>query len=93
MTTTKEYAKMIRKDLKDEFGKTAKFSVRTNYFSMGSEINIYIKSAKDEMFKGKYTKERIKIPYIIKMLLIFGMIFISIDFVFIFNFIKILSKI
>ena len=49
--------------------------------------------AKDEMFKGKYTKERIKIPYIIKMLLIFGMIFISIDFVFIFNFIKILSKI
>ena len=51
MTTTKEYAKMIRKDLKDEFGKDVKFSVRTNYFSMGSEINIYIKSAKSSLFK------------------------------------------
>lgn len=49
--TTKDIAKMIRADLKNEFGKTAKFSVRTNYFSMGSEINIYIVSAKDEMFK------------------------------------------
>lgn len=49
--TTKDIAKLIRSDLKDEFGKTAKFSVRTNYFSMGSEINIYIKSVKDEMFK------------------------------------------
>ena len=46
MTTTKEYAKMIKNDLKTEFGKDVKFSVRTNYFSMGSEINIYIKSAK-----------------------------------------------
>lgn len=49
--TTKDIAKLIRSDLKTQFGKTAKFSVRTNYFSMGSEINIYIKSVKDEMFK------------------------------------------
>ena len=49
--TTKDIAKQIRKDLKTEFGKSVKFSVRTNYFSMGSEINIYIKSAKDSLFK------------------------------------------
>ncbi len=49
--TTKDIAKLIRGDLKTEFGKDVKFSVRTNYFSMGSEINIYIKSAKDSLFK------------------------------------------
>lgn len=49
--TTKDIAKLIRSDLKNEFGRDAKFSVRTKYFSMGSEINIYIKSVKDEMFK------------------------------------------
>ena len=49
--TTKDIAKEIRRDLKDEFGKTAKFSVRTKYFSMGSEINITIKSAKSSLFK------------------------------------------
>lgn len=49
--TTKDIAKLIRGDLKTEFGKDVKFSVRTNYFSMGSEINIYIKSAKSSLFK------------------------------------------
>lgn len=51
MMTTKEYAKEIRKDLKNEFGRDVKFSVRTKYFSMGSEINIYIKSASSSLFK------------------------------------------
>lgn len=49
--TTKDIAKEIRRDLKVEFGKDAKFSVRTKYFSMGSEINITIKSAKSSLFK------------------------------------------
>lgn len=49
--TTKDIAKLIRSDLKTQFGKTAKFSVRTNYFSMGSEINIYIRSASSSLFK------------------------------------------
>ena len=49
--TTKDIAKLIRADLKDEFGRNAKFSVRTHYFSMGSEINIYIKSASSSLFK------------------------------------------
>lgn len=51
MMTTKEYAKEIRKDLKSEFGRDVKFSVRTKYFSMGSEINIYIRSASSSLFK------------------------------------------
>lgn len=51
MMTTKEYAKEIRKDLKNEFGRDVKFSVRTKYFSMGSEINIYIRSASSSLFK------------------------------------------
>lgn len=49
--TTKDIAKLIRSDLKNQFGKTVKFSVRTHYFSMGSEINIYIKSASSSLFK------------------------------------------
>ena len=49
--TTKEIAKCIRTDLKTTFGKEVKFSVRTNYFSMGSEINIYVKAAKEDYFK------------------------------------------
>ena len=51
MMTTKDYAKEIRKDLKNEFGRDVKFSVRTKYFSMGSEINIYIRSASSSLFK------------------------------------------
>lgn len=52
----KDIAKFIRKDLKKEFGKGNKFSVRTSRFSGGQAIDIYIKEATDDL---TYTYEEL----------------------------------
>lgn len=49
--SSKDIAKQIRKDLKEEFGKTAKFSVRKHDFSGGRSITIAIKKADSQYFK------------------------------------------
>lgn len=61
----KEIAKQIRKDLKAEFGKTAKFSVRCHKFSGGQEISITIKNI-DEKYcytEQEYLEEHLT-PYL-----------------------------
>ena len=46
-----DIAKEVRKDLKKEFGKNIKFSVRTNRFTGGQELNVKIKKAHRKYFK------------------------------------------
>ena len=46
-----DIAKAVRKDLKKEFGKTMKFSVRTKRFTGGQELTVTIKKANESYFK------------------------------------------
>ena len=46
-----DIAKAIRKDLKQEFGKSMKFSVRTSRFTGGRSLSVTVKKASAEHFK------------------------------------------
>ena len=53
----KDLAKLVRKDLKATFGKTWKFSVRIERYSMGQSMHVEIKSAPCSLY-SKATSPR-----------------------------------
>ena len=56
--TKNELAKNIRRDLKEAFGKTAKFSVRSHYVGCEISIIVQVKEAHENYFKTHEEFER-----------------------------------
>lgn len=64
----KDIAKAIRKDLKKEFGKDIKFSVRISRFAGGQSLSVNIKQCSEKFFRSEadfereYMEEKLTMP-------------------------------